>query len=173
MFKRILVALNKSLEASAVLDSALSMSQPESELLLLHFIDWQMQEVSPWIGLGTLYDIDLSGDRYDWSRQRLYQEVEICNMWLKTLAEKVRRRNNISCDYNCCVGNCNLGIAERARKWSADLIIVGRRGHRIISEIFLGSVSNYVIHHAPCSVLVAQSSQSLLETEILADEVEV
>ena len=173
MFKKILVALNKSLEASAVLDSALSMSQPGSELLLLHFIDWQMQEVSPGIDLGTLYDINISGDRYDWSRQRLHQEVEICDLWLETLAKKVRQ-HNILCDRDCCIGNCNLGISNRAKEWGADLIIVGRRGHKNISEIFLGSVSNYVIHHAPCSVFVVQGSKSLeLKTEMLAEEIKV
>ena len=58
MYRKILVALDHSLEASAVLDFALSLSSLEmSELLLIHFIDWQMQDVSPWIGLGTLYDI--------------------------------------------------------------------------------------------------------------------
>lgn len=33
---------------------------------------------------------------------------------------------------------------------------MGRRGHKGLSEILLGSVSNYVVHHAPCSVLVLQ-----------------
>jgi nucleotide-binding universal stress UspA family protein len=30
---------------------------------------------------------------------------------------------------------------------------MGRRGRTGLSELFLGSVSNYVTHHAPCSVL--------------------
>lgn len=173
MFKKILVALNKSLEASAVLDSALYMSQPGSELLLLHFIDRQMEEVSPAIELNRLHDVDILDYRYDWSRQRLHQEVEICDLWLKTLAKKVRQ-HDIPCDYDCCVGNCKLGISNRAQEWGADLIIVGRKNYKNISQIFLGSVSNYVIHHAPCSVFVVQGSKSLeLETETLVEEIEV
>jgi nucleotide-binding universal stress UspA family protein len=43
-----------------------------------------------------------------------------------------------------------------ARTWNADLIVIGRRGLRGLAEMFLGSVSNHVIHHAHCSVLVVQ-----------------
>ncbi len=38
----------------------------------------------------------------------------------------------------------------------ADLIVVGRRGRSGLSELILGSASNYVLHHAPCSVLTLQ-----------------
>jgi nucleotide-binding universal stress UspA family protein len=160
MFKKILVALDRSSEAKAVLDSALSVAQPETtEMLLVHFIDWQMQDVSPWIGMGTLYDIDLSGERYSWSRQGLQTEVEIASDWLKAIAEKAEERG-VNCKYECHVGNCNLGIIDRAKNWRADVIVLGRRGHKNISEMFLGSVSNYVIHHAPCSVFVVQGEKT-------------
>ncbi|MEL7079586.1 MAG: universal stress protein, partial [Cyanobacteria bacterium J06582_2] len=61
MFKKILVALDRSSEAATVLDSAFSLAESgTTEMLLIHFIDWTMQDVSPWIGIGTLYDVDLS-----------------------------------------------------------------------------------------------------------------
>ena len=47
-------------------------------------------------------------------------------------------------------------MRESSQNWEADLIVIGRRGHQGLSEILLGSVSNYVVHHAPCSVLVVQ-----------------
>ncbi|HIK43734.1 MAG TPA: universal stress protein, partial [Leptolyngbyaceae cyanobacterium M65_K2018_010] len=39
----------------------------------------------------------------------------------------------------------------------ADLIVVGRRERGRIKAALLGSVSNYVVHHAPCSVLIVHS----------------
>ena len=160
MFDKILVALDRSGEAATIINSALSISQPKiTEILLLHFINWQMQDISPWIGISTLYDVDISGERYDWSRQRLHTEIEIVNDWLKLLAEKAERLG-ISCKYECHIGNCNLGICDRAKNWGADTIVIGRRGRKNISEMFLGSVSNYVIHHAPCSVLVVQGVET-------------
>ena len=165
MFEKILVALDCSSEAATVLNSALSIAQPGiTEMLLVHFIDWQMQDVSPWIGVGTLYDVDLSGEHYDWSRQRLGTELETVNDWLKTMAKKAQQMG-VSCEYKCHIGNCNLGIGDRAKEWGASVIVIGRRGRKNISEMFLGSVSNYVIHHAPCSVLVVQGNK-VLDTDI-------
>lgn len=165
MFEKILVALDRSPEASVILDSALDIARSQnSEILLVHFIDWQMQDVSPWIGVGTLYDVDLSGERYDWSRQRLTKEVDIANDWLKSMAEKANR-SDIICNYECHIGNCNLGIGDRAKDWQADVVVIGRRGRKNISEMLLGSVSNYVIHHAPCSILVVQGSE-VSETDL-------
>ncbi|CCQ49032.1 hypothetical protein CWATWH8502_2292 [Crocosphaera watsonii WH 8502] len=37
-----------------------------------------------------------------------------------------------------------------------DVIVMGHRGISGLQEFFLGSVSNYVLHHAPCSVLIVQ-----------------
>lgn len=44
-----------------------------------------------------------------------------------------------------------------ARTWSADLILVGSRGLKGLKEMFLGSVGNYVTHHAPCSALIVRT----------------
>ena len=166
MFKKILVALDRSSEASVVFDFALSTAQPEtSQMLLVHFIDWQMQDASPLFGVGTLYDINLSSDRHNGSRENLQIKVEQGKSWLETYAQKAIAKG-INCESDCRVGNCNLGIGDLAKKWGADLIVIGRRGHKNISEILLGSVSNYVIHHAPCSVFVVQETKTLEADEL-------
>jgi nucleotide-binding universal stress UspA family protein len=51
-------------------------------------------------------------------------------------------------------------ICDLARGLQSDLIVVGRRGLTGLSEILMGSVSNYVTHYAPCSVLTVQGSRS-------------
>jgi nucleotide-binding universal stress UspA family protein len=45
-----------------------------------------------------------------------------------------------------------------ARSWPADLIVIGRRGRTGLKEALMGSVSNYVVHHAPCTVMVVQDA---------------
>jgi nucleotide-binding universal stress UspA family protein len=42
----------------------------------------------------------------------------------------------------------------------ADLLVVGSQGHGGFAEVLLGSVSQYCVHHAPCSVLVIQGTGS-------------
>ena len=46
-------------------------------------------------------------------------------------------------------------IVERAEEWGADLIVVGSHGRGFWGRL-LGSVSNAVVHHATCSVLVVR-----------------
>jgi nucleotide-binding universal stress UspA family protein len=45
-------------------------------------------------------------------------------------------------------------ICKLARELDVDTILIGRGGHRGMAKAILGSVSNYVFHHAPCSVWV-------------------
>ncbi len=54
------------------------------------------------------------------------------------------------------IGEGYLGetIVEEAAKRDADLVVMGARGRSTISRILLGSTSDYVATHAPCSVLV-------------------
>jgi nucleotide-binding universal stress UspA family protein len=48
-------------------------------------------------------------------------------------------------------------IVETAENWEADLIVIGSHGYGFWSRVMLGSVSNSVMHHAPCSVLVVRT----------------
>ena len=47
-------------------------------------------------------------------------------------------------------------VVEEAEEWGADLIVVGSHGYGFWERMFLGSVSNSVVQHAPCSVLVVR-----------------
>ncbi len=49
-------------------------------------------------------------------------------------------------------------IVETAEDWKADLIVIGSHGYGFWSRVMLGSVSNSVVHHAPCSVLVVRTA---------------
>lgn len=46
-------------------------------------------------------------------------------------------------------------IVHKAKEWDADLIVVGSHGRGFWGRM-LGSVSDGVVHHAPCSVLVVR-----------------
>ena len=54
-------------------------------------------------------------------------------------------------------GAATSTIVEIAEEWNADLIVVGSRGYGFWSRTLLGSVSNAVVHHAPCSVLIVRA----------------
>ena len=52
-------------------------------------------------------------------------------------------------------------IVEQAEAEEADLVIVGSHGYGFINRMLLGSVSNYVVHHAPCTVLVIKLGKQI------------
>lgn len=51
-------------------------------------------------------------------------------------------------------------IIEEAKEWDADLIVVGSHGYTGLQRLFLGSVAQSVVSHAPCSVEVVRVKES-------------
>ena len=56
------------------------------------------------------------------------------------------------CESSC--KNAGQGIINVAEAEKAQLIVVGTRGLDAIRRTFLGSVSDYVIHHSKIPVLI-------------------
>lgn len=61
--------------------------------------------------------------------------------------------------YEVGAGDAAQTIVEKAEEWGADLIVVGSHGYGFWKRNLLGSVSDKVVHHAPCSVLVVRGSK--------------
>ena len=57
-------------------------------------------------------------------------------------------------------------ILETAKEWGADLIVVGSHGRRGLDRFLLGSVSEAVAIHAPCSVRVVRANQYLQRSSL-------
>ena len=53
-----------------------------------------------------------------------------------------------------CVGDCADEILDVAESEEAFMIVMGRRGLGRVRETLLGSVSQKVLHHAPCTVAI-------------------
>jgi nucleotide-binding universal stress UspA family protein len=53
-------------------------------------------------------------------------------------------------------GHCKNAIIDTAATWDADLLVLGCRGHSLLEDLLLGSVSQHVIEHAKCPVMVAR-----------------
>ncbi|KAF3323507.1 universal stress protein A-like protein [Carex littledalei] len=53
-------------------------------------------------------------------------------------------------------GDPKDAICEAAEKLHANLLVVGSRGLGMIKRAFLGSVSDYLTHHARCPVLIVK-----------------
>lgn len=55
-------------------------------------------------------------------------------------------------------GSPESRIVETAEETGTDLIVMGSHGYKSWERLLLGSVSNSVVHHAPCSVMVVRKT---------------
>lgn len=53
-------------------------------------------------------------------------------------------------------GSPGREIVEAAIEWNADVVVVGSHGRGFWGRMMIGSVSDAVMHHAPCSVLIVR-----------------
>ena len=60
----------------------------------------------------------------------------------------------ITTEFHQIAGGPGRKICEFAQSEDIDLIVMGHREISALNKFLLGSISNYVLHHAPCSVLM-------------------
>jgi len=56
-------------------------------------------------------------------------------------------------------GSPDSRIVETAEELNADLIVLGSHGYNRWERLLLGSVSDSVVHHAHCSVLIVRDAE--------------
>ena len=67
------------------------------------------------------------------------------------------RRVGVGVSFLVWEGEPGPAIVEAALAEAADLVIVGTRGRNRVERFVLGSVSDHVVRHAPCPVLIVRS----------------
>jgi len=173
MCKRILVAIDKSESSQHVFAEAVSLALATSaRVLLLHVLS-PLDEGYPtpvYPGPDSLYPSLHEEAIKAYSQQWQVFEREGLER-VRSLNQKAIQAGVIA-EFSQNVGDPGHTICDLARTWDADLILMGRRGRAGLSEFFLGSVSNYVLHHAPCSVLIIQG-QDAIAAESNSEKAEV
>ena len=61
-------------------------------------------------------------------------------------------------------GSADGREASTAREMNADLIVVGHRDQGTLARWLNGSVGASILHHPPCSVLIAVKSEQIKKT---------
>lgn len=157
-FKNILVAVDRLPLSIKVFEQALELAQKQSaSLIIVHCLnDPILGETSALIDAGSgvgVYPTGIGSLLQD--QDNFQSETQEVEAWLQTYWQQATDQGVIA-EFDYKVGDPGTQICDLARSWSADLIVLGRRGHRGLMEMFQGSVSNHVLHHASCPVLVIQ-----------------
>jgi nucleotide-binding universal stress UspA family protein len=75
--------------------------------------------------------------------------------FVKRIVAKLRKRN-LKVEAAIRDGHPRTAIVDEARKWRADLIVLGSHGRTGLTRLLLGSVAASVVGHSPCSVEVVR-----------------
>lgn len=136
MFKRILCATDGSARAERALELATTLAgDADATLDVVHVIEY--------LGGGRGAGIDARPDEPE-IRARLQHQTA-------ALAQRgVPCRTHLP---HAVEAHTAQTIAELARELDADLIVVGSRGHSALVGAILGSVTQRLMHEAPCPVL--------------------
>jgi nucleotide-binding universal stress UspA family protein len=149
MFNRILVPVDGSQEAERAVAVAIEEARhqrPPAEVTLVNVVPpIPMAKAIPG-GLDYLhrYLPDLEEDRRKQARGILAK------------TSQPLREKGISVRTIVLEGHPAEAILNYAREQGQDLIVMGSRGLTGTSEFLLGSVSNAVVHHAECAVLIVR-----------------
>jgi nucleotide-binding universal stress UspA family protein len=170
MFKKILVALDRSEIGQQVFEEALNLAKlTQASLMLVHVLSPE-EEGSPYVPMMSNFDYypGLTSQSFE-----LYQKQwdTFKNLGIQMLQSFSAQANTagVNTEFTQNVGNPGRIICDLAHSYGADLIVMGRRGHSGLMELFLGSVSNYVLHHAPCSVYVVHLSATVKKDEVVKE----
>jgi nucleotide-binding universal stress UspA family protein len=163
-FQKILVAIDDSQLSPPVFTAALELAQLNKGVIrLLHCLTPELvSEPAFPRTLDTGFPLGIATNDYqDYETQKLLLEkqTEEAQAILKRYGEEAMS-HGVPTETEYQVGEAGHLLCEVAKDWGADLIVVGRRGRTGLAEALLGSVSNHVVHHAPCAVLVIQDVTS-------------
>ena len=150
---RILIATDGShYSQAAIEESCRSIIRPERDTVLVvsAFEDMYPVMAEP---------IVVSGEYYQKIEAAVHEQ---CENFVQQAVERIAETfapGKVSVSGEVLRGTAEQQIVEKAEKWGADLIVVGSHGRGFWGRL-LGSVSNGVTHHAPCSVLVVRNRSS-------------
>lgn len=162
---KFLLAFDGSPSGQHALEKAIHLTRStDGELILMTAIE-PMQSVSPpnaitptgdpTIDWQNAADKDWQADLEKVINEQHSRLQQIGESMLST-AVKQCEEANIKHKTLIAIGVPRDEIVDTAEKEKPDVLIIGSRGHGPIKRLLLGSVSDYVVHHAHCSVLIVR-----------------
>ncbi len=146
VYKRILVAVDGSPTSNAGLEEALRLAKDQGATVgLLHVIDELGIVTAPegLINAGAMFDVLRQGG----------EQI------MKRIAALVRKRGfEPETRIVEAIGTRVADVIVRhAKRWRADLIVMGTHGRRGINRMFMGSDAELVVRTAPVPVLLVRA----------------
>jgi len=97
---------------------------------------------------GSVYTPEEREQMWEQEKSEASQELDRTADAIRTPGVEVERR--------VAIGSPAEAICDVAKDVGADVIVVGSHGRGFVQRVLLGSVSEHVVRHAPCPVLVVR-----------------
>ncbi|MGF1459007.1 MAG: universal stress protein [Leptolyngbyaceae cyanobacterium] len=155
MLNHILVAIDKSAASHQAFDTAVELASAlEARLTLVHVLD-VFAPTSPQrpSASANSYSVELDTLLRENYERQWAEFVQHYDALLKQQQQQAEAKG-VACDYLQPYGRPGPTLCRAAGDGQADLLVVGSHARKGLSAMLLGSVSNYITHHAPCSVMV-------------------
>ena len=159
MFSKILAPLDRSVIGKIVFNTTLDLSQTTAAKLILLNVLSPEEEESPNMPalIGQDYQPLGSGRSVLEIYQALWQNYAARRLEMLKTFQAEAMAAGVTPELMQKIGSPGRVICDLARQLEVDLIVMGHRGYLGLDELILGSVSSYVLHQAPCSVIIVQS----------------
>lgn len=143
---KILLAIDGSKFAEAATQSVISLFRTQKvEVLVLQIVEPVVFSTPPQMAPGYAPEM----------APRLQSQIKDARESVSRTVE-VLRTAGFNADSRVVEAEIRTGILEAAEEWKADLIVIGSHGEKGLRKFFLGSVSESVARHTPCSVLIVR-----------------
>ena len=154
-FQTIMVAIDSAEVSHVAFEKAVAMAEAlGARLLVVHVLSFRDPDSpQPIYGYSTPESIAIDEVLQQKYQQEWNSYVEHYEALLKQKLEIAELRG-VDAEAMQPHGSPGRVLCEVARAHEVELLIVGSHQRRGISELMMGSTSNYIMHHAPCSVLV-------------------
>ncbi len=156
MFQSILVAINYDDTSDTILDEAIVLAKRlDARLMLVHVLSSELAQPTL---VAYSYPVITEEIMQQFRAQWEVLEKEGLAR-LQSLTSKATAAG-VPTEFTQNVGDPGHVICALAKNWNADLIVMGRRERSALGELVMGSVSQFVMHHAHCSVLLIQDANA-------------
>lgn len=142
MFKRILFPTDQAAHSHKAQEFAMDLAEKyNSEIIILNVFKLSRQLYTA-ESIYYMYLDDIEN-----------KTAELRRMFLEKIEQEAKSRN-IKVSLTVEEGSPGTIIVDTANKENCDLIVMGTRGLNALERTLIGSVSNYVIHHSKCPVML-------------------
>jgi nucleotide-binding universal stress UspA family protein len=153
---KILLAIDRSSGADSALQRVVVRPWPaEARIRVLTVVEQDLAEAPH----GVEVPSEPLGEVPPWPEGTL-RTIPMLEADARTLVESAVAKlasHGLSAEWVVRAGAAGREIVEEAEAWRADLVIVGASRHGAVMRMLLGSVADYVVREASCSVEVVRT----------------